>query len=231
LFDVRPARGPFASRDEERPVIESLPSHLGPLLEAARAGSPEALGKLFEALRPYLYVLARRRGRRKVRAKVGESDLVQDTLTVAYRDFPDFRGQSADQFLCWLQGILRHQSLNELRYFKRVKRDVGRECPLKGPHAHRAGEPVDVRNESPSDLVIRKEAREAARRALLRLPEKYRRVLEMYYGEGKGLEAIASQLGLSIGAVRKRWVRGLPLWRAEMVALESLPGGGDDRAG
>jgi RNA polymerase sigma-70 factor (subfamily 1) len=212
-------------------VIESLPPHLGPLLEAARTGSPDALGKLFEALRPYLYVLARRRGRRKVQAKVGESDLVQDTLAVAYREFPDFRGQSADQFFSWLQGILRHQSLNELRYYKRVKRDVGRECPLAGPHGDgTGGEPVDVRNESPSELVIRKEAREAARRALLRVPEKYRRVLEMYYGEGKGLEAIASQLGLSMDAVRKRWVRGLPLWRAEMVALECVPPGGD-RAG
>jgi RNA polymerase sigma-70 factor (ECF subfamily) len=203
----------FHDPDEERPVSEPLPPEWESLFDAARSGSPEALGVLLEAARPFLFVLARRRARRAVRAKIGESDLVQETLTTACREFHEFRG-SPDQLAAWLRRILENLSSNEWRYFKQIKRDVGRECPLTGPHSPGVSEPADARAESPSEAVIRKEIREAVRRALQRLPEAYRQVLELYYRDGKSFEEIAGQLGLSVAAVRKRWLRGLPMWRA-----------------
>jgi RNA polymerase sigma-70 factor (ECF subfamily) len=194
-------------------VSEPLPPEWESLFAAARSGSPEALGVLLETARPFLFVLARRRARRAVRAKFGESDLVQETLTTACREFHDFRG-TPDQLVAWLRRILENVSSNEWRYFKQIKRDVGRECPLAGPHSPGASEPADKRIESPSEAAIGEEMREAARRALKRLPDAYRQVLELYYRDGKSVEEIAGELGLSAAAVRKRWVRGLPMWRA-----------------
>src|SRR5262249_36467907 len=100
-------------------------------LAAARAGSPEDLGRLLEACRGHLLLLARRELDGELRAKGSASDLVQETFLEAHRDFPAFRGTSPAELLAWLRQLL----LNNVRdftkgYFGRDKRDVLREVPL-----------------------------------------------------------------------------------------------------
>jgi RNA polymerase sigma-70 factor (ECF subfamily) len=191
------------------------------LLERARSGDTDALGALFQAFRPYLFVLARRERRDFTRSKFGDSDLVQDTFKAAYEEFKTFRGRSADELLAWLHRILERASLNRINYLKQVKRDVGKQRPLEGPHAHipRPGaEGEDC--ESPCDLSIRDERLQLAWQALRRLPAKYREVIELHYRNGESFEIIALRLRLSVEATRKRWTRGLLMWQRAVARLQ-----------
>src|SRR5687768_5266464 len=68
------------------------------LLDRARAGDVAALGELFESYRPYIAFIARARGVKRLQAKAGESDLVQDVLILAHRAFAGFRGTTVEEF-------------------------------------------------------------------------------------------------------------------------------------
>ena len=70
------------------------PADMGQWLEAARAGSKEALGEALEACRNYLLMVANRQLDPQLRVKGGASDLVQETFLEAQRDFGRFQGTS-----------------------------------------------------------------------------------------------------------------------------------------
>jgi DNA-directed RNA polymerase specialized sigma24 family protein len=77
------------------------------LLEA-RAGSREAPGRVLEACRRYLLLIADRELDPALKAKGGASDLVQQTFLEAHRDFGRFHGDSEEQLLAWLRQPLRY---------------------------------------------------------------------------------------------------------------------------
>ena len=208
-----------------------FPPHLLSLLERSRSGDTDALGALFQAFRPYLFVLARRERRVVTRSKFGDSDLVQDTFKAAYEEFNAFRGRSPDELLAWLQRILERLSLNRINHFKQVKRDVAKERPLDGPHVLVSRQSfVHDDDDSPCDLSIREERLQLAWQALRRLPAKYREVIELHYRNGESFESIALRLRLTAEAARKRWTRGLVMWHRVVSKLQeksdqaSLPG-------
>src|SRR5215470_14425159 len=91
-------------------------------LPAARTGSAEALGRLLEGCRGYLLLVAQRELAPDLQAKGGASDLVQETLLDALRDFPRFQGTSEAEVLAWLRRLL----LNNLVSFTRRYRDAGK---------------------------------------------------------------------------------------------------------
>jgi len=61
-------------------------------IPAARAGSRTALGELLESCRHYLLSVGNDELDRRLHAKVGASDVVQETFLDAQRDFEQFRG-------------------------------------------------------------------------------------------------------------------------------------------
>ena len=66
-------------------------------LAAARAGSAEALGRLFQQFRPYLLAIAAAELDADLTAKVAPSDLVQETFLEGQRDFAAFRGDQPEE--------------------------------------------------------------------------------------------------------------------------------------
>ncbi len=58
----------------------------------ARGGSREALNRLLEVFRPYLLLAANQDLDPVLQGRVAPSDVVQETLLEAARDFPIFRG-------------------------------------------------------------------------------------------------------------------------------------------
>ncbi len=58
----------------------------------------------------YLTILASTQLDKRLQRRLSPSDLVQDTLLAAQRDFPDFRGQCERELLGWLRQILIKQS-------------------------------------------------------------------------------------------------------------------------
>jgi RNA polymerase sigma-70 factor (ECF subfamily) len=96
--------------------------------DAARAGSRTALGDLLEECRSYLLLIANRELGEGIQAKVGASDLVQETFVEAQKIFERFEGNSSQELRAWLVRILEFKLAQASRRFAGTeKRDVRRE--------------------------------------------------------------------------------------------------------
>jgi RNA polymerase sigma-70 factor (ECF subfamily) len=84
-----------------------------------------------ERFRSYLLLLARGRLDSLAQAKVGASDVVQQTLLEAHRDRAQWRGRTAGEQAAWLRQILARNLANVVRDLRRDKRDVAREQSLQ----------------------------------------------------------------------------------------------------
>src|SRR5437763_4304514 len=152
-------------------------------LSAARAGSREALGQALQAYRHYLLEIARDEIDRALQAKGGASDLVQETFLEASRTFPRFHGQSAPELRAWLRALLlRHVAKHGRRFRTTLKRRVAAEVALGTlPEGREVSLGADV--QTPSAGVVADEELGMLRRALERLPDDYRRVVQLRYQE------------------------------------------------
>ena len=102
------------------------------LFAAAQTGSNAALGKLLEESRNYLLLIANRQLGEGVRAKLGASDLVQETFAEALQIFDRFEGKSYQELRAWLVRILEFKIAQATRRFAGTeKRDMRREISLE----------------------------------------------------------------------------------------------------
>src|SRR5690242_3948284 len=100
-------------------------------LAAARSGSKDALGTLLERYRNYLMVIAQQKMDPAISAKLGPSDVIQETFLEAQRDFAHFHGNNEQELLAWLRQLLYNNLANLARLYRgTAKRDIQREVPL-----------------------------------------------------------------------------------------------------
>jgi RNA polymerase sigma-70 factor (ECF subfamily) len=180
-------------------------------LPSARAGSADALGKALEACRGYLLLIAQRELDSGLQAKGGASDLVQETLVDALRDFKHFRGKSHVELQAWLRQLLINNLIDFTRHYRDVeKRQIGRERELEaGDSSAERGGDLEAPISSPSGQAIKDEQSEAIERALKRLPPEYQRVLRLRFEEDLSFEEIGSGMNLTPNAARKLWARAV----------------------
>jgi RNA polymerase sigma-70 factor (ECF subfamily) len=193
------------------------PEEFTRLLAAARDGSTEALGLLLDRYRSVLLKLAAEHMTGALQAKGGASDLVQDSLLEAQRDFPGFHGQTDGEFLAWLRRILLNNVVNFTRHYGTEKRRLGQEVSFdqgkptgERTHAFVADTP------SPSDRIIAQEQIEVLLRALESLPADYRRVIELHQQGKLCWEEIGALMHRSADSVRKIWGRAILRLRDEL---------------
>ena len=102
-----------------------------PPLEDHPTGMHGGVTAELSRFRPYLRMLARLQFDEVLRAKLDESDVVQQTLLEAHRSLADFRGQRDEEKAAWLRQILARNLADELRKFRCGKRDVRLEASLQ----------------------------------------------------------------------------------------------------
>ena len=190
------------------------------LLDRARRGMPDAVGHIFEAARGHLLELADRELPHDLRAKIGPSDVVQETAVEMQRDFGRFSGTTAEELFVWLREILRHNVVDSIRRYRdTLKRDVAREVRI-GLTESRADQGFVEVGRLPDGSAIRREEAALINAILTRLPADYRRVLELRYWHGLSFVAMAPQLGRSPDAARKLWYRALERLHGELGGAE-----------
>ena len=195
------------------------------MLEEARHGVTDQVGQLLEAYRDYLRLLATTMIDNKLRARISASDLVQETMLGAYRDFSQFRGDNERQLLAWLRQIL----INRLHVFVQQhvlaeKRDVRREISLEEMGAALARSTANLRvgmfladrEPSPSANVIRRENAVRLADHLTQMPPEYRDVIVLRNLRGLSFDEVAGQMNRSSGAVRMLWLRAIRRLRDQM---------------
>jgi RNA polymerase sigma-70 factor (ECF subfamily) len=190
---------------------------VGRSLVGARAGSREALGRALEACRGYLLLVAEGELAPDLRAKGGPSDLVQETLLEAYRDFDRFHGESEGELLAWLRRLLLNNVADFTRRYRATdKRRLDREVAPAGDSSGDPGGDLAAAGPSPSSEAEAGELAEAVLRVLDRLPEEYRRVIVLRYQDGRPFEEIGTELGLTANAARKLLLRAVERVRDEL---------------
>jgi RNA polymerase sigma-70 factor (ECF subfamily) len=179
-------------------------------LTKARGGSVAAQGEFLELCRKYLLLVANRELEDKLRAKGGASDLVQETLLEAHRDFAQFEGTTRAEILAWLRRILLNNLANVDRHYRQTgKRQVNREIVLADSPLGQLLKGLVDGGSSPSDSAVAREEDQALQQALASLPEQSRQVIHWRNGERCPFEEIGRRLGRSAEAARKIWARAI----------------------
>jgi RNA polymerase sigma-70 factor, ECF subfamily len=183
------------------------------VLEGARAGKPEDVDRLFDACRSYLGLVARAQVESWMKAKVDASDLVQQTLLEAHRDFARFEGKTEAEWLAWLRRILSHNAGDFIRRFRgsakrQVNREVGIQRPGDDSQAGGAPEP-QAQVDSPSQALIRQEAELRVADALAELPADYQEVIMLRNLQRLEFNEVARLMGRSRPAVQMLWMRAI----------------------
>jgi RNA polymerase sigma-70 factor (ECF subfamily) len=187
-------------------------------LPAARAGSAEAVGQALEACRGYLLMIAQGALDPALQAKGGASDLVQNTLLDALRDFGHFEGNTEAELLHWLRRLLLNNATDFARHYRGTgKRQLGREQSLEpGDSSAERGGGLAADDTSPSGQALARERFEAVHKVLHRLPDDYRQVIVLRYQEERSFEEIGQQLNLTANAARKLLLRAVEKVRQEL---------------
>jgi RNA polymerase sigma-70 factor, ECF subfamily len=194
------------------------------LIEGARQGDAECREKLFALCRSYLGFVARSQIETWLRRKVDTSDLVQETMLEAYRDFDRFEGRSEQQWLAWLRKILAHNAADFVRrYGGTAKRAAAHEVPFRDPDdslSRGAPEPAaDQPTPSQEFLQLDTELRMTA--ALSEMPPDYQEVVVLRNLQRLPFNEVAERMGRSRPAVQMLWMRAI---RKLQEALEEDEG-------
>lgn len=193
----------FTELEASRPAV-----YVERWIAEARGGSRAALDRLFGASRSRLLAAANRRLSTALRRRLDASDVVQETLMEAWRDFPHFRGETEAEFLVWLRQILRNNLANEhRRHIHSAMRSTRRESPLVEAASVQLPDIAGSESESPGTQAQARERHEALEGALQRLPEHYRQALCLHTQEGLTFAQVGQQLRCSAEAARKLWGR------------------------
>jgi RNA polymerase sigma-70 factor (ECF subfamily) len=194
------------------------------LLQAARTGDAQALGRLLELYRNYLHVLARLQVGRRLRAKADPSDLVQEAFLAAQRNFPEFRGNSETELVDWLRQILASKLVDlARRYLGTRRRDVRLERQLAqelDDSSRILGAGLLAPPSSPSERAVRREQAVLLADAIKSLPDDYGEVIILRHLEGLPLAQVAARMGRSMDSVKKLWVRGIARLRESLLMQE-----------
>jgi RNA polymerase sigma-70 factor (ECF subfamily) len=169
--------------------------------------------------RSYLTLLCRAHLQGELAAKLGASDLVQETLLEAHRDQDQCRGQSPTELRAWLRRLLQNNLRNALRDLRRAKRDPAREQDLDAAldRSEARLEPwLTADQAGPATALVRDEQIEVLAKALDSLPAANREAVLLRYWESLPLGAIAERLGRTPAAVAGLLHRGLVQLRAVM---------------
>jgi len=160
----------------------------------------------------WLALLARLELGSQFRQRFSHSDIVQQTMMEAFRDFPQFEGSTEAELLAWLRKILAHVIAHQIRHEKADKRDIARDVSIEASleaSSLRMDSFLADSGPSPSRVAMTRENSVILADVLARLPEDYREVIILRNIEGLPHEEIAKRMERGVGAVRMLWVRAL----------------------
>jgi RNA polymerase sigma-70 factor (ECF subfamily) len=187
------------------------------LVESLRSGAAQAYEELLARFQQPVYALALR----LLNDAAESADVVQEVFLKVFRNIGAFRGQSS--LKTWIYRITVNESHNARRWFFRHRR---KEVELDG-------EPEETRSwrdmipdgcASPFDAAFEREQHVMIEAALEKLSPIFREAVVLRDLADMSYEEIAEVLGVSLGTVKSRILRGREALRAELVgSLQTRP--------
>jgi RNA polymerase sigma-70 factor (ECF subfamily) len=186
------------------------------ILANAKRGGTDQLGELLQLYRNYLTLLASTQINERLRRRVSPSDVVQEAMLAAARDFDKFRGESEREFLSWLRQVLIHTIHHAVEvHLKAQRRDVRREVSIEqvgaalDRSAVKLADELADRGPSPSAPMRQREAAVLLADQLAKLQPHYREVIVLRNLQGLSFEEVAAKMDRTPGAVRMLWLRAI----------------------
>ena len=192
-------------KPEGDPHTEHLSDH--GLLALVARGDREAFARLYDLYAAPAYSLALR----IVRDRDLSADVVQDAFMAVWRQASSFdsrRGQPST----WILTLPHHKAVATVRREQRRRADSLEDAQDMGD----SGAPVD-------EQAWQGVAREQVRRAMARLPDPQREVLELAYFAGYTQSELAERLALPIGTVKSRTFAAMSSLRELLAAAGMNP--------
>jgi len=191
-----------------RPISEVIAS--------VQAGNTQSLGELLQLYRNYLSVLATTQLDKRLRRRMSTSDLVQETMLAAHRDFAQFRGASEGELLAWLRQILVHCLGHAVeKNIHAKKRDMRREVAMDQVTRNLDDSMARLSNivaddaPTPSQVISRRELAAELSDQLAKLKPTYRDVIVYRNLQGLSFDEIAERMEIKSGAARMLWMRAI----------------------
>jgi RNA polymerase sigma factor (sigma-70 family) len=170
---------------------------------AAARGDRDAYGRIVAACQNVVTAVALA----ITRDVPASEDIAQDAFLAAWQNLK--RLQNPSSFLPWLRQITRNLARDHLR--------ANRHHPLDGEGAEIAISLAADPSPTPVQQLVEDEREHAAAELIAALPEDSREVLLLYYREGQSSQQVATLLGLSDAAVRKRLSRARQSLRDDLL--------------
>ncbi len=192
-----------------------------------------SLGDLAQRYRRYLLMVANESLSPALRAKVGASDLVQETLLHFQEKFQQFDGTSEEELLAWLRRILYFRAIQVARRYGGTQaRDVRRELSLAELQLGSGTPPVVDEAPTPCTSLLAKEQVSRLEQAIIALPGDAQRTIQLRNVDRRSFAEMGQILGCTTDAARKRWVRALAqLPHDSMTPNDEFDGRRGDRPG
>ncbi len=200
------------------------------LISSARRGHGNSIGALLQLYRNYLMVLASTQIERRIQPRVSPSDIVQETMLRAHKNFGQFRGSTERELAGWLRQIL----VNNLATFVEqhvlaARRDVRREVSIERLGTALEQSTVQLAallpadGKSPSMAAQQREEAVVLADRLSQLPDDYREVLVLRNLQALPFDEVARRMERSVGATRMLWLRAIEKLR-EVYRMEESSG-------
>jgi RNA polymerase sigma-70 factor (ECF subfamily) len=182
-------------------------------------------GRLLDGFRQYLLIIANDVIGPELQAKLGASDVVQDTFLEAQRHLAVFRGKTSAETRAWLRKILECRVANIRRFYLATEKRAARREVKLDQHFAESGEElkaIESREPSPSNHALRNEWNQPLAQALTRLPDHYQQTVVWRHQQQLSWEEIGRRMECTADAARKIWSRAIGQLRRELCENESF---------
>lgn len=185
------------------------------LIDAAKAGHPDAAGRLLDRHRDALRRMVELRLDRRIQQRVDASDIVQEVMIEANRRLEQFLASPAMPFHLWLRQMARDRIIDAHRRHRASgKRSVDREQAMVAPAAldhstiELASQLCDPEL-TPAAAATMHELQRRFQAALETMDDHDREIVLMRHFEQLSNQDVASALGLTEPAASMRYLRAI----------------------
>jgi RNA polymerase sigma-70 factor, ECF subfamily len=187
-------------------TVLNVPSEEAGIVTELKAGSEEAFSWLIAKYHQPIYSLIAR----TIPDVADAADLTQDVFIKIYKGIGGFNGDSS--LRTWIYRIALREASNQRRWWGRHKRQ---EVTIETEAGHSEdGNAICLKDtlvdghESPFDLAAQQEVRHRVEEELRLIPEPFQAVVVLRDIEGFSYEECAEILGVNLGTVKSRLMRG-----------------------
>lgn len=182
------------------------------LVKRAKTNDPKAFEKLLRKYRKSVYYMLLK----MVNNADDAEDLTQEAFAKAFNSLEKFDPKYA--FSTWLFRIATNNCIDFIRK-KRIQ-TVSIDTPYENEDGDNISFDIKDPNLNPDDIMLKKQRKEYLKKAVARLPEKYKRLVELRYFQELSYDEVAQELDLPLGTVKAQLFRARELLSQELKHMQ-----------